>query len=66
MEVAVEKRWSVTVSDLQAIIIYTAFLIKKIFFFKSLVASAASLVVISGLPLRSRSLWAEDQIQNQE
>ena len=117
MEAAVEKRWSVTVSDLQAwwtyilncqlramcekhfvclfvvsrttvflvppyavcpfgmadwlnwlraFIIYTVLLIKKKKCEKSSVASAALSVALCGLPLRSRSLRAEDRIQNQE
>ena len=51
---------------LRACIIYTVFLIKKKKCKKSSVASAASSVALHGLPLRSRSLRAEDRIQNHE
>ena len=51
---------------LRAFIIYTVLLIKKKKCEKSSVASAALSVALCGLPLRSRSLRAEDRIQNQE
>ena len=51
---------------LRAFIFYTVLLIKKKKWKKLSVASAASSVALHGLPLRSRSLRAEDRIQKQK